>query len=86
MVHCMPYIYVSIIPLCSCLISVIRTSIEYVPCLYVVYIVTMTVRRGGRDRRRIFPFPSKFCWLNNYIILYDYSIPHELKKSPSEAM
>ena len=76
--HCIPYIYIYIIILCSCLIGLIR--IEDVACMgeICVYIVAMTARRG-REAKRSFPFPPKYCWMNNSNNLYDYSIPHELK-------
>ena len=49
-------------------------------CVIYVYIVSMTARRGREGKRR-FPFPPKYCLMNNYNNLYDYSIPHKLKES-----
>ena len=54
-------------------------------CVICVYIVAMTARRGTEGKRR-FPFPLKYCLMNNYNNLYDYSIPHKLKESCAEAM
>ena len=48
-------------------------------------IVAMTSGRGRGGKRR-FPFPPKYCLMNNYNNLYDCSIPHKLKVSCSEAM
>ena len=45
----------------------------------------MTTCRGREGKRR-FTFPPKYCLMNNYNNLYDYSIPHKLKGTCSEAM